>query len=105
MNYYQLTIIRLSASDLFSPLSDTEGVTRFGVTTHMELADASDVIGLDYYNQKFMHLSASQAEIRHLKTYPMLLNGVAGSGKTYVGLSLLSDETHRYTHEIAQTLD
>lgn len=60
------------------------------------------MVGLDYYNRQFIRLSAPQEAVLDNVTLPLILNGAAGSGKTYVGLSMLA--RHLQDHPDAKSL-
>ena len=49
------------------------------------------VVGLDYYQQQFIALSDEQSCATQTMALPLVINGAAGTGKTLVGLSLLSN--------------
>ncbi|MFZ4077284.1 MAG: ankyrin repeat domain-containing protein, partial [Legionellaceae bacterium] len=53
-------------------------------------AQQEQPIGLDFYHQTFIELTETQEGIRQTAALPLILNGVAGSGKTLIALSLLA---------------
>ncbi|MDF1683266.1 MAG: ankyrin repeat domain-containing protein [Legionellaceae bacterium] len=48
--------------------------------------------GFDYYNQQFIHLSTAQAEVVERVSLPLVLNGAAGSGKTYISFAMFQEK-------------
>lgn len=56
-------------------------------------------VSLDYFEQQFIHLTADQQHILSAQL-PLIITGIAGSGKTYTALSLLKDYLN--THSVDQ---
>ncbi|NCT56905.1 MAG: AAA family ATPase [Legionella sp.] len=56
-------------------------------------------IRLDYYNRQFIHFTETQDAIVHQRQLPLILNGAAGSGKTYVGLGMIKAWLQAQSHD------
>ena len=68
-----------------------------GVDLGLQALDTEDksAIALDYYHQEFIQLSGLQQEALQIPL-PAIISGVAGSGKSCVAMTLLSDYVHKY---------
>lgn len=71
---------------LFSILSNKEESPNFSAQTR------NMNTGLDYYNQQFIHLSSEQQAVVGRSSLPLILNGISGSGKTYVSFAMFQDK-------------
>lgn len=76
----------------FEPVIDAPDVLQ-----GLEDIDAPSIT-LDYYKNKFIQLSHVQEEV-FMARLPVVISGVAGSGKSCVAMGLLSDDTQRYIRD------
>ncbi len=76
----------------FSPLTLADEKPQYTESTPSE---AFNPIPLDYFNRQFIQLHTEQQEVMS-RPLPFIINGVGGSGKTYLALSSLSQfiDTH-----------
>ena len=54
--------------------------------------EAGLIEGFDHYNQQFISLSNTQSHYVETSYLPLVLHGAAGSGKTYMGFSMLQEK-------------
>lgn len=68
----------------FQPIESKRGYPTFEATE----IEGARIQSLDYFNQQFIQISSTQNEVL-CKSLPVMIMGAAGSGKSYVALSLL----------------
>jgi|GEM_PF-2001389 len=74
--------------ELFTALSEDDVKPDFSG----EPSRATPSEGFDYYNQQFIHLSTEQSEVVERASLPLILNGAAGSGKTYISFAMFQEK-------------
>jgi len=74
-----------SFESLASPFETVDTLPVYSI----ERSLSTSPVGLDYYNNRFVSLSLEQTNVIHSISLPLILVGAAGTGKSYVSLSLL----------------
>lgn len=81
---YLAGVDALKENVIFAPLDKDEQKPSYASESTNHLPK-----GLDYYNNQFISFSEAQASVLHQLQLPLILNGAAGTGKSYLGFGMI----------------